>query len=275
MPTALWQSGKIMMQDEAAMTCTDNLAIYPSLRDRAVLITGGATGIGAAMVRAFVRQGAKVVFFDIDDTAGEALVTELAGVPFSPVFMPCDVTNVERSRSAFAEAQERVGTVDVLVANAANDRRHTLEEADEALWQRLTDINIKSQFFAAQTVVPVMVQKGRGSIICLGSTGWMQKNAGYPIYATCKAAVHGLVNALARELGPSRIRVNALVPGWVMTDKQKALWLDAEGEGAIDRNQCLSDRIQPEDVASLALFLAADDSRMCTGQKFVVDGGWT
>ncbi|MBS1092678.1 SDR family oxidoreductase [Gluconobacter sp. Dm-74] len=257
------------------MTFTDNLAIYPSLRDRAVLITGGATGIGAVMVRAFVRQGAKVAFFDIDETAGKALAVELAGAPFPPVFVPCDVTNVERSRSAFAEAQEYVGTVDVLIANAANDRRHTLEEADEVLWQRLTDINIKSQFFAAQTVAPVMVQKSRGSIICFGSTGWMQKNAGYPIYATCKAAVHGLVNALARELGPSRIRVNALVPGWVMTDKQKALWLDAEGEAAIDRNQCISDRIQPEDVASLALFLAADDSRMCTGQKFVVDGGWT
>ncbi|MFT9291812.1 MAG: SDR family oxidoreductase [Gluconobacter oxydans] len=258
------------------MTSADEqLAVYPSLRDRAVLITGGATGIGAAMVRAFVHQGAKVAFFDIDETAAEALAAELIGASFPPVFVQCDVTNVERSRLAFAEAQERVGAVDVLIANAANDRRHTLEEADEALWQRLTDINIKSQFFAAQTVAPVMVGKGGGSIICFGSTGWIQKNAGYPIYATCKAAVHGLVNALARELGQSRIRVNAVVPGWVMTDKQKSMWLDAEGEAAIDRNQCIPDRIQPQDVASLALFLAADDSRMCTGQKFVVDGGWT
>lgn len=265
-----------MKQGETVMMSSDEqLAIYPSLRDRAVLVTGGATGIGAAMVRAFARQGAKVAFFDIDETAGKALATELAGLPFSPVFMQCDVTNLERSRLAFAEAQERIGAVDVLIANAANDRRHTLEEADEALWQRLTDINIKSQFFAAQTVAPVMAGKGGGAIICFGSTGWIQKNAGYPIYATCKAAVHGLVNALARELGQSRIRVNAVVPGWVMTDKQKAMWLDDEGEAAIDRNQCIPDRIQPEDVASLALFLAADDSRMCTGQKFVVDGGWT
>ncbi|WP_396614858.1 SDR family NAD(P)-dependent oxidoreductase [Lysobacter soli] len=252
----------------------DSMAHYPSLAGRAVLITGGATGIGASFVEHFARQGARVAFLDIDDAGAQALIDELRDVEHAPVYLRCDVTNLDALLETIAQARERIGRIAVLVNNAANDVRHSFGSTTTADFERNIAVNLRHQYFATQAVVEDMRALGGGSVICLGSTGWMIKNAGYPMYAMAKSAVHGLVNGLARELGRDRIRINALVPGWVITEKQKRLWLDEEGEAQIARAQCLPGHLKPEDLARMALFLAADDSRMCTGQDFIVDGGW-
>jgi len=249
-------------------------ASYPSLRNRSVLITGGATGIGAAFVEHFARQGAKVAFLDVDEAGARALLATLQDVAHVPVFLRCDVTDLDALHGAIASARTHIGPVAVLVNNAANDVRHTLADVDAAAFERNVAVNLRHQVFATRAVIPDMQRLGGGSIICLGSTGWMKKNAGYPLYAMAKAAVHGFVNGMARELGQQHIRINALVPGWVITEKQRALWLDAEGEAEIARVQCLPGYLMAEDLARMALFLAADDSGMCTGQDFIVDGGW-
>lgn len=250
------------------------LARYHSLADRTVLITGGATGIGAGFVEAFARQGSRVAFLDIDHRGADALLARLDDVAHAPVFLPCDVTDLAALDTAIGDARQRLGPIAVLVNNAANDARHILADTTPADFERSVAVNLRHQYFATQAVVEDMRGLGGGSVICLGSTGWMIKNDGYPMYAMAKAAVHGLVNGLARTLGRDRIRINCLVPGWVITEKQRALWLDAEGEAEIARKQCLPGYLQAQDLASAALFLAADDSRMCTGQDFIVDGGW-
>ncbi|BDU16718.1 SDR family NAD(P)-dependent oxidoreductase [Lysobacter auxotrophicus] len=250
------------------------MANYPSLAGRAVLITGGATGIGAGFVEHFARQGARVAFLDIDDEGARALIDALADAEHAPVYLRCDVTDLDALHDAIAQARERIGRIGVLVNNAANDVRHAFGGTTPADFERNIAVNLRHQYFATQAVVDDMRALGGGSVICLGSTGWMIKNAGYPMYAMAKSAVHGLVNGLARELGRDRIRINALVPGWVITEKQQRLWLDAEGEAQIARSQCLPGHLKAEDLARMALFLAADDSRMCTGQDFIVDGGW-
>ncbi len=249
-------------------------ARYPSLEGRTILITGGASGIGAAFVSAFARQGAKVAFLDIDTTSAAALLDELVDVPCKPLFLTCDITDLAALEKAIGEARAALGPVAVLVNNAANDNRHTLESTTPTEFDANIAVNLRHQYFATRAVVGDMRRLGGGSVICLGSTGWMIKNGDYPLYTTAKAAVHGLVNGLARPLGRDRIRINALVPGWVITDKQRRLWLDAEGEAEIKRRQCLPGYLQAEDLARAALFLAADDSRMCSGQSFIVDGGW-
>jgi len=249
-------------------------ARYPSLENRAVLITGGATGIGAAFVEHFARQGAKVVFLDIDDSGAQALLESLGDIATAPRYLHCDITDIEALRSAIAHARILAGPFSVLVNNAANDARHALADTGIADFERSMAVNLRHQYFAIQALVPDMRALGGGSIICLGSTGWMIKNSGYPLYAVAKSAVHGLVNGLARELGQDRIRINALVPGWVITEKQQRLWLDAEGEAQLRRAQCLPGYLRADDLARAALFLAADDSRMCTGQDFIIDGGW-
>jgi len=250
------------------------MARYPSLAGRAVLITGGATGIGASFVEHFARQGACVAFLDIDDAGAQALIGALGDVEHTPVYLRCDVTDLDELQGAIVKARESIGPIGVLVNNAANDARHAFGKTTPADFERNIAVNLRHQYFATQAVANDMRALGGGSVICLGSTGWMIKNAGYPMYAMAKSAVHGLVNGLARELGRDRIRINALVPGWVITEKQKRLWLDDEGEAQIARAQCLPGHLQPEDLARMALFLAADDSRMCTGQDFIVDGGW-
>lgn len=251
-----------------------SFATYPSLVDRSVLITGGATGIGAAFVTHFAQQGARVAFLDIDEEGATALLASLHGVRHTPAFLACDVTDVGALRNAIASARETVGPIGVLINNAANDRRHRLEDTTPEAFEQSVAVNLRHQYFATQAVVPDMRELGAGSIICLGSTGWMIKNAGYPMYAMAKSAVHGLVNGLARDLGKDRIRINALVPGWVITDKQRQLWLDEAGESAIREKQCMPGYLAEEDLARAALFLAADDSRMCTGHSLFVDGGW-
>ncbi|QNM95707.1 SDR family NAD(P)-dependent oxidoreductase [Chitinimonas koreensis] len=256
-----------------------NTACYPSLQGRTVFISGGASGIGASFVEQFHAQGAQVGFVDLDADAAAALLARIAAGPHTagapvPLFSRCDVTDVEALRAAIEGTREAFGPVAVLVNNAANDRRHRVEEVTPESWDRCLNVNLRHQFFAAQAVVDDMAALGGGSIVNLGSTSWMIKGAGYPAYAATKAAVLGLTRALARDLGPRNIRVNALVPGWVMTERQLKQWITPEAEQAIDANQCLPGRLQPADIAAMALFLAADDSRMCTAQSFIVDAGW-
>jgi D-xylose 1-dehydrogenase len=249
-------------------------AHYPSLVDRAVLITGGATGIGAAFVEHFAQQGARVAFVDLDAPAGEALAARLAGARHAPLFIACDLTDTDALRRAIEAARAHCGPFATLVNNAANDARHALAEVTPASFDAGIAVNLRHQFFAAQAVIDDMKQLGGGSIINLGSISWMLKNGGYPVYTMAKAAVQGLTRGLARELGPFGIRVNTLAPGWVMTDKQRRLWLDDAGRAAIKAGQCLDAELLPADLARMALFLAADDSRMITAQDLVVDGGW-
>jgi NAD(P)-dependent dehydrogenase (short-subunit alcohol dehydrogenase family) len=251
-----------------------SFATYPSLVDRSVLITGGASGIGAAFVEGFARQAARVVFLDVDDASAASLCASLADAPHAPHYLHCDLTDLDALQAAIIEARAQIGPITVLVNNAANDARHALVDIQPVDFERNVAVNLRHQIFATQAVIPDMRQLGGGSIICLGSTGWMKKNTGYPLYAMAKAAVHGFVNGMARELGQQHIRINSLVPGWAITDKQARLWLDDAGREEIARTQCMPGFLMAEDLARAALFLAADDSRMCTGQDFIVDGGW-
>ncbi|MET0935316.1 MAG: SDR family oxidoreductase [Luteibacter sp.] len=251
-----------------------SFASYPSLVDRTVIVTGGASGIGASFVEHFVAQGARVGFLDLADDAGKALADRLAGGRNAPLFVPCDLTDIDALRAAVGRIRDAFGPVGVLVNNAANDVRHVFAETTPEEFDRSLATNLRHQYFATQAVLPDMRILGGGSVICLGSTGWMKKNAGYPMYATAKAAIGGFVYGMARELGKDRIRINCLVPGWVITAKQREMWLDDEGEEEIRRVQCMPGHLMPDDLARAALFLAADDSRMCTGQNMIVDGGW-
>lgn len=248
---------------------------YPSLAGRSVVISGGASGIGEAFVRGFAAQGAKVAFIDLDGEAGATLAEELRQSGVDVFFQPCDVTDTAALHACLAEAQRRHGAPRVLLNNAANDVRHDVADVTPEFFDRTVAVNLRHQFFASQAVAPAMAAAGGGCIINLGSTSWMIKGSGYPIYATCKSAVHGLSRSLAREFGPQGIRVNALVPGWVMTPRQLRLWVTPEAEAEIDTAQCLPGRVMADDIAAMALFLASDDARMCTAQSFVVDGGWT
>lgn len=251
-------------------------ANYPSLAGKAVFVTGGGSGIGADIVAAFARQGARVAFADRDIAASTELVDGLAGtVAHTPYFIGCDLSDMDALRASVKAAGEKLGEFDVLVNNAANDERHDFLQVTPEYFDAKIAINLKVAFFAAQAVVEGMRRRGGGAIINLGSTGWKNKVAGYPVYATAKSAVNGLTRSLAREYGKSGIRVNTLTPGWVMTARQLDKWVDPDGERAMDENQCLPGRIVGADVASMALFLGAHDSRMMTAQEFVVDAGWT
>ncbi len=249
-----------------------NDAIYPSLRDRAVLITGGATGIGASLVTHFAAQGARVAFLDIADDAAEALVAAVAasGHP-APRYLHCDLRDIDALRGAIAA----IGPVTVLVNNAAHDQRHAWETVTPEYWDERQAVNLRHQFFAIQAVAPGMIAAGGGSILNFGSISWRIKQGGMPAYTTAKAAIEGLTRGFATDLGPHRIRVNCVIPGWVMTERQLTLWVTPETVLDIARNQALPDKVMPADLARMALWLAADDSRMCTAQSWVVDGGWT
>ncbi|MGR4867818.1 SDR family NAD(P)-dependent oxidoreductase [Variovorax sp. LARHSF232] len=251
-------------------------ALYPSLQDRSVLITGGASGIGATLVENFVAQGAKVGFIDIDAGNGNALAAALAtGARHEPLFVHADLTDIAALKVAIEAIRASNGLITVLLNNAANDKRHSIEETTPQTWDLGIAVNLRHQFFSAQAVAPDMRAAGGGSIINLGSVSWMLKQGSMPVYLTAKSAVQGLTRSLARDLGPSNIRVNTLVPGWVMTDKQLRLWVKPESKDEIAKGQCINQPLMPQHIASMALFLAADDSAMCTAQDFVVDGGWT
>jgi len=249
-------------------------ARYPSLQDRTVFITGGSTGIGRTLVETFADQGARIGFIDIDVAAAETLCAQLAESRHAPVFVRADVTDIDALEHAIADIRTRIGPIAVLLNNAANDRRHSIDETTSASWDAGVAVNLKHQFFAAKSVSADMKGRGGGSIVNFGSVSWKLKQGGMPVYTTSKAAVQGLTRSLARDLGPFNIRVNTLVPGWVMTEKQIRLWLDEQGKRDIARGQCINRPLQPEHIAHMALFLAADDSAMCTAQDFIVDGGW-
>ncbi len=249
----------------------DKPASYPSLEGRSVFITGGGSGIGACLVEQFCGQGARVCFVDIADEPSRALAERLKPAPH---FIHCDLRDIEALRRAIAEAGSRHGPVRVLVNNAGNDDRHTTESVSVDYWDDRMEVNLRHQFFAAQAVRPQMREAGGGSIVNFGSITWLVGDADCPAYVTAKAAVGGLTRALAREFGPENIRVNCVLPGWVMTERQVKLWLDGAGERQIAERQCLADKLYPADIARMALFLAADDSRMCTSQNYIVDGGW-
>ncbi len=251
-----------------------SFATYPSLRDMPVIISGGASGIGETLVREFAAQGSKVGFVDIAKAAGEKLEAELSGLGQSVAFTVCDVKNIEAYRAAIAGFAERHGPALALVNNAAHDQRHNWEDVTPEFWDDRIAVNLKHAFFAAQAVAPGMAAVGKGSIINMGSISWMIMSPKIPVYETAKAAAHGLSRSLARELGKSGIRVNTLAPGWVMTERQLTHWIDDAANLLIDESQTLGGRVYPADIARMALFLAADDSKMISAQDFIVDGGW-
>jgi NAD(P)-dependent dehydrogenase (short-subunit alcohol dehydrogenase family) len=250
-------------------------ARYPSLKGRCVFVTGGGSGIGASIVESFAAQGSHVAFIDIAEEASARLARSIgdAGHP-APWWRQCDVTDVAALQAAIADAAAALGDFHVLVNNVANDDRHALEAVTPVYYDQRIAINQRAAFFATQAVVPGMKRLGSGAIVNLGSISWQAKMPDFPCYAIAKSSINGLTRGTAGGLGKHRIRVNTVTPGWVMTERQIKLWLTPEGEKEIERNQCLADRLLPQDVANMVLFLASDDARMCTAQEFVVDGGW-
>ncbi|MBM6594371.1 SDR family NAD(P)-dependent oxidoreductase [Microvirga pudoricolor] len=245
-------------------------ALYRSLQGRSVVITGGASGIGEEMVRAFVSQAARVSFLDIDREGGEALASSTGAL-----FLPCDVTDIPSLRDTLARIESERGSVDVLVNNAGKDDRHDLSEVEPEYWRRALALNLDHQFFATQAVATGMAKRGGGSVLMLGSISWMRGRPGMVGYTTAKAAINGMTRTLARELGASGIRVNCIVPGAILTERQEKLWLTPELNQQFIDLQALKYRLDPSHVAKLALFLASDESSGCTGANFVVDAGLT
>ena len=246
-------------------------AAYPSLRDRVVVVSGGASGIGEAMVEAFALQGARVAFLDIMDDAAGALVERL-GTAVS--YHRCDVTDIAALRSAVGAVLQLQGTVDVLVNNAANDTRQRIEDITPEMWDAGMQVNLRHQFFLSQAVLPAMKAQRRGSIINLSSISWMIPSTGLPTYVTAKAAIVGLTRTLAHEVGKNNIRVNAVLPGAILTERQKRLWMTPEYTAEVMSRQALKRHLYADDVARTVLFLASDDSSAITNQSIVVDGGW-
>jgi NAD(P)-dependent dehydrogenase (short-subunit alcohol dehydrogenase family) len=246
----------------------DQRAVYPSLRGKRVLITGGGSGIGAGLVEGFARQGSDIVFFDIAVEDSEALAVR-TGAAFRQV----DLTNVSALQAAIRGEIEAGGAFDVLINNAANDDRHTVDEVTEEYWDDRLGVNLKHHFFCAQAVVPGMREKGGGAIVNLGSISWHLGLPDLPLYQTAKAAIEGLTRSLARDLGEDGIRVTCVVPGNVRTPRQLK-WYTPEGEAEIVSAQCLKGRLAPDDVAALVLFLASDDAKLITGHEYFVDAGW-
>lgn len=258
---------------KAPMEHTSDSATYPSLRGKRVIVTGGGSGIGAGLVEGFVRQGARVAFVDVAAAEAEALVERLSGAAIPPLFRQLDLTDLDALQATFAALIAELGGVDILVNNAANDDRHTIEEVTPAYWDQRMNVNLRHLFFAAQAVVPAMKAAGGGAIINFGSVSWHLGLPDLILYQTAKAAIEGLTRSLARDLGRANIRVNAIVPGNVQTPRQEK-WYTPEGEAEIVAAQCLDGRIQPADIAAMAMFLASDDARMCTGHNYWVDAGW-
>jgi len=249
-------------------------ASYPDLAGKVVLITGGASGIGEAIVRRFAAQGARVGFLDIKDEEGRALAAELGGAGAEVRFAHADLTDIAELRAAVAEMRAALGPVTVLVNNAAHDERHRTEDVTPEYWDGRVAVNLRHQFFAAQAVLPDMKAAGGGAIINFGSVSWMVGQGGMAAYTACKSAVLGLTRSLARDFGPDNIRVNAIAPGWIMTRRQKELWLTPEGERELLERQCLKRELVPDEIARVVLFLASEEASACTNQHYVVDGGW-
>jgi NAD(P)-dependent dehydrogenase (short-subunit alcohol dehydrogenase family) len=250
-----------------------SFALYPSLENRVVFITGGGSGIGAAMVEAFADQGARVAFVDILREESETLAERLSLAPTKPLFLPCDLTQLREIEGAMAEAGARLGPIGALINNAANDHRQPSDEVSEADWDYTMAVNLKHQFFAAQIARRFMRELGGGAIVNLSSIAWMTGLKNLAVYSGAKAAVVGMTKSLARELGPENIRVNAIAPGAVITERQRRLWMSEDVVRAVVARQCLPTILHANEVARLAMFLCADDSRMITKQCFIIDAG--
>lgn len=246
-----------------------DFAIYPSLKDKTVLVSGGAQGIGAEIVEAFAAQGARVGFLDLDETASEAIAASKENVTYEI----CDLRDIGAMQSALTKLTDRLGPAHVLVNNAARDDRHDWKDVTPEYWDERQATNLRHMFFAIQAVAPGMMERGGGSIINMGSNSWWEAGGGFPAYATAKSAVHGLTRTMARDLGESRIRVNTVVPGWIMTERQKELWATPEALETHRTRQCLPDLIDPVYVARMVLFLASDDAAMCSANNYMVEAG--
>jgi len=244
-------------------------ATYPSLKGKTVFITGGASGIGAELVRSFAAQGARVGFVDLDEANSQVLADTSADI----IYELCDLKDIKSLQNALAKLALRIGPATILVNNAANDDRHSWQEVTPTYWDERLQTNLRHQFFAIQAVAPGMIEAGGGSIINMGSNSWHETGGGFPAYATSKAAVHGLTRTMARDLGKHRIRVNTVVPGWIMTDRQKQLWATPETLEKQRQRQCLPDLIEPIYVARMVIFLASDDASMCSANNYMVEGG--
>ena len=243
-------------------------ASYPSLKDRAVFVSGGGSGIGASIVEHFAAQGAKVGFVDVDEAAAKTVAGKT-----SALFLKCDIRDVKAYQAAIAEAASKLGAITVLVNNAARDDRHKLAEVTPEFWDERIAVNLRHAFFAIQAVAPGMKQAGGGSIVNFSSVSYHTVTANLSVYQAAKAAVIGMTRGLARDLGPDRIRLNAITPGWIMTQRQIDLWLTPEAEADLMKAQVLKEKVYPADIARMVLFLASDDSRLISAQNFVVDGG--
>jgi D-xylose 1-dehydrogenase len=248
--------------------------VYPSLRGKRVVVTGGGSGIGAAITEVFARQGSRVAFIDIADGDSRELERKLTDTESPPRYYRCDLTNIEAIRETFARIRTDIGPIDVLVNNAANDDRHSLQETTEQYWDNRIAVNLRHLFFCTQAVTEDMKASNGGVIINLGSVSWHLALPDLAIYQTAKAGIEGMTRALARDLGPFGIRVSCVVPGGVRTPRQMKLWHTPEEEARMLGLQCLKARIEPQDVAAMVAFLSSDDARMCTGHEYFVDAGW-
>ena len=248
-------------------------AVYPSLKDKLVVITGGGSGIGAALTEGFAIQGARVVFLDVAEADSRALAAALSAHAHAPRFIRCDLTDLTSLRSTLEGIASDHGPVEILINNAANDDRHSLAEVTPEYWDDRIAVNLRHLYFAAQAVAPAMRTAGKGVILNLGSISWHLGLPDLSLYETAKAGIEGMTRALARELGVDGVRVACIVPGNVKTPRQMK-WYTPEGEAEIVAAQCLKGRIEPQDVAALAMFLASDDARFITGHEYFVDAGW-
>ena len=249
------------------------IASYPSLKDKVVLITGGASGIGETIVENFLQQGSKVVFLDKEKDLGLRLVSKLKNYNYKAIFKECDLINIEDLKSKINQIREQVGFISILVNNAANDERHDIDSVTPEYWDNRMNVNLRHYFFTIQSVYKDMKLLGKGAIVNIGSFSWMLGQGGMPGYTTSKSAIMGLTRTIARDLGVYNIRVNCVVPGWIITERQKKLWLTPELEKQQLERQCIKRMLEPNDIAKPVLFFASDQSSGCTAQNYVVDGG--
>ena len=249
-----------------------NEAVYPSLNNKVVVVTGGGSGIGESITRSFIKQGAKVAFLDFNEKDSMKLINDLNTDNLHFEF--CDLRDIEQLKNSIKKISSKFGPIQILVNNAARDDRHSLQSVTSEYFDERIATNLKHQLFASQAVVSDMEKNGGGAIINMGSTSWMIGQGGMPCYTTAKSAIQGLTRGLARDLGPKNIRVNCVVPGWIMTERQVDMWLTPESEKELMDRQCIKRKLFPKDIARFVLFMASDEASACSNQSFVVDGGW-
>ena len=249
--------------------------IYSDLKDKKVFITGGGSGIGASIVEHFCEQGSNVFFIDINEKSSNKLISNCKNKKFSvPTFINCDLLNIKFLQNTISKIISDNGAIDILVNNAANDERHSIDEVTEEFWNERMNINLRHYFFTVQSVKKAMIENKGGSIINIGSVSWMIGQGGMAAYTAAKSGVVGLTRSFARDLGEFNIRVNSVVPGWVMTERQIEKWLTPESEADMMKKQCLKHKLMPSDIAKTVLFFGSDQSSGCTNQDYIVDKGW-